>query len=139
MSFILSLLGGQVRGGGDPGFKEAQQLAMANDLNRILGYNFLTLLGAAVGLRLFIREEAANYFSGYGILLALIVLLLTIVNIISAVFTRVAGRRKAYLLGALLVPLVGLGMCATGVRSIPRIERTLEEPESTEPATARPA
>ncbi|GAA4049199.1 hypothetical protein GCM10022409_39660 [Hymenobacter glaciei] len=112
---------------------------MTNDVKKILGYNLVALLGAAVVLRIFIRSEPAYYFSGYSLIMLLVIVLTTLTNIGCAVFTRVTGRRKIYLLGALLVPLIGFGVCAAGTQSIPRIERTHDEPESTESATAHPA
>lgn len=112
---------------------------MTNDMKKILRYNLLSLLGAAVGLRLFIREESAYSMSGYALIMVPVILLITLANLGCAIFTRVAGRRKIYLLGALLVPLIGFGVCAAGTQSIPRVERMQYEPESSEPATAQPA
>ena len=90
---------------------------------RIIGGNLLLVLGLAGGLRLLIRSEYTRDISGYGVVMALGVVSLTLLNLVGALLTRNSVRRRAYLLGALVVLLIGFGACAAGVRSMPRTER----------------
>lgn len=99
---------------------------MKSPFQRIFTYNLSVLLGAACLLRLFIREEYTTEISGYAVLLALLILCLSVFNIAAASLTTVPGRGKVYLLAALLVLLVGFGVCAVGVQSIPRISELPE-------------
>ena len=92
------------------------------NLWRIGGYNLVLVLGAAGILRLVIRQEYALGISGYGSLMALLILGLFFLNLLGALITGDSGRRWAFLLSALLVLLVGFGVCAVGVNSIPRTQ-----------------
>ncbi len=88
---------------------------------RIVGVSLSVLLATAGILRLFIREEPAYAFSGYAALLALTVLVLCVANLVGAGVAK-AGHRQAWLLSALLVLLIGLGVCAVGVQSVPQVQ-----------------
>jgi hypothetical protein len=93
---------------------------MKSPFQRIFIYNLGVLLGAAGVLRLFIREEYTTGISGYAVLLAVLIICLSVFNITAASLTTVPGRGKIYLLAALLVLLVGFGVCGVGAQSIPR-------------------
>jgi MFS family permease len=94
---------------------------MKRPFQRILSTNLGILLGIALILRIFIREEYVFSISGYGILMASTIIALILVNLAGAVLTTKSERRRAFLLSILLVLLIGLGVCAVGVQSIPRI------------------
>ena len=94
---------------------------MKRPFQRIFSMNLGILLGIALILRMLIREEYIFSISGYGILMALTVIALALVNLAGAVLTPQSEHRRAFLLSALLVLLIGLGVCAAGVQSIPRI------------------
>lgn len=93
---------------------------MKKPFHRILAVNLGVLLGIALVLRILIREEYVYGISSYGALMVLTILALTLANLTGAVLTAKSDWRRAFLLSTLLVLLIGLGVCAVGVKSIPR-------------------
>ncbi|GAA4382812.1 hypothetical protein [Hymenobacter koreensis] len=77
---------------------------------RVLGGNLLLLLVGAVLLRLF-NSGSGEAGLGFLILMALFILMLLLINLCAAIATSQRGHRKDYLLGMLLVLLVGFGTC----------------------------
>ncbi|WP_400190552.1 hypothetical protein [Hymenobacter sp. B81] len=76
---------------------------------RVLSYNLLALLLGAGGLRLLNQGRDAGL--GFLIFMALLVLLLLLLNLAGIILVRERKRRLDFVLGLLLVLLVGFGAC----------------------------
>lgn len=83
---------------------------MDNYTTRVLLFNLLALLVAAALLRLLNQGQEAGL--GFVIMMAMAIGGLAFLNLIGV--AAADGHRKAYLLGLLLVLLVGFGVCLGG-------------------------
>ncbi|GGF21467.1 hypothetical protein [Hymenobacter cavernae] len=80
---------------------------MESFTKRVLVFNLLILIGTAAFLRLIMRGSEASL--GFVISMAFAILLLVFLNLIGAAFSK--GHSKDFMLGALLVLLIGFGTC----------------------------
>ena len=86
---------------------------MQSNFTRVLIYNLLAVLVLTVAVRLIVRESDAL---GFAIVLAIMLAGQMLTNLVLALVSTDAERKRGHWLSLLLVLLVGFGACYVGLQ-----------------------